>query len=124
MGLEQQLAGWTGPSSATEQEKQERTERMIREAVAAHAPFKECSLSVYAKGSYPNNTNVRTDSDVDIAVQCSDVLYWEEHSPGAHPPGTSYTGPWTPSKLRAEVVTALVAKFGDQVDTRGTTAIG
>jgi hypothetical protein len=123
VSLEQQLAGWTGPSSTTEQEKQERTERMICEAIAAHPPFKDCSLSVYAKASYPNNTNVRTDSDVDIAVQCSDVLYYEEHSPGAHPPGTQYTGPWTPAKLRAETVAALTAKFGDQLDMSGTTAI-
>lgn len=123
MSLEQQLAGWTGPSSTTEQEKQERTERMICEAIAAHPAFEDCSLSVYAKGSYPNNTNVRTDSDVDISVQCSDVEYWEEHDPGAHPAGPSYTGPWTPSKLRAEVVVALKTKFGDQVDTSGTTAI-
>lgn len=78
---------------------------------------------MYAKGSYPNNTNVRTDSDVDIAVQCSDVLYWEEHSPGAGPAGAPYTGPWIPAKLRAETRAALVAKFGDQVDASGTTAI-
>ena len=31
---EDQLAGWTGPSSATEQDKQDRTERMTREAIS------------------------------------------------------------------------------------------
>ena len=69
MSLEDRLSGWTGPSSDTEQEKQERTERMIREAVKEHPAFDDCKLTVYAKGSYANNTNVRTDSDVDIAVQ-------------------------------------------------------
>jgi hypothetical protein len=29
--LESLLSNWTGPSSATEQDKQERTERMIRD---------------------------------------------------------------------------------------------
>jgi hypothetical protein len=124
MGLEQQLAGWTGPSSDTEQDKQDRTERMVCDAIAARPAFENCGLRVYAKGSYPNETNVRTDSDVDIAVQCTDVAYWEEQSPGAHPASnSSYTGPWTPSKLRAEVEAALRAKFGDQVDASGTTAI-
>lgn len=70
--LEGKLAGWTGPSSTTEQDKQDRTERMIKEAIKSHTPFDSCSLKVYAKGSYANNTNVRANSDVDIAVQCTD----------------------------------------------------
>ena len=123
MNLEAKLSGWTGPSSATEQDKQERTERMVREAIAAHSAFSGCSFRTYAKGSYPNNTNVRADSDVDVAVQCSEVVYWGAHTPGAHPRGPSYDGPWTPMKVRSEVTAALRAKFGDQVDTSGNTAI-
>lgn len=122
MTLEEKLAGWTGPSSATEQDKQDRTERMIRDAIEAHAAFDDCALRVYAKGSYANNTNVRADSDVDIAVQCRDVTYWEEATEGAHPPGTPYTGIWTPAKLRAELLEALRAKFPGQVDASGSTA--
>jgi len=123
MTLEEKLAGWTGPSSSTEQDKQERTERMIREAVAAHRAFDGVSLSVYAKGSYANNTNVKSDSDVDVAVECGDVVYWGEHASGAHPASTPYTGVWTPTKLRAELVAAMQAKFSDSVDTSGSTAI-
>jgi hypothetical protein len=121
--LEEKLAGWTGPSSSSEQEKQERTERMIREAIQAHEPFRTMSRKVYAKGSYANNTNVRADSDVDIAVECTDVIYWDEHTPGAHPPSGTYTGEWTPTKLRRELIAALNAKFGSDVDTTGTTPI-
>lgn len=122
--LDDKLAGWTGPSSTTEQEKQDRTERMIREAVAAHAAFEGMSRKVYAKGSYANNTNVRSDSDVDIAVECDEAVYWGEHSPGAHPSdGSPYSGGWTPVKLRSELVAALRAKFGDAVDASGSTAI-
>ena len=90
MRLEDQLKGWTGPSSPTEQDKQDRTERMVREAVAAHKAFAGCSLTVYAKGSYANNTNVRTDSDVDIAVQCHEAEYWDEATPGTHKSSGSY----------------------------------
>ena len=123
MTLEEKLAGWTGPSSDTEQEKQERTVRMIREAIQAHEPFEGCSLSVYAKGSYPNNTNVRQESDVDIAVQCHEAMYWKEAAPGAHPPSVAYSGPWTPAALRREVTAALEAKFPGQLDTSGSTAV-
>jgi len=123
MSLENQLAGWTGPSSDTEKDKQERTERMIRQALDAHEAFTNCSLKVYAKGSYANNTNVRADSDVDVAVECTSVLYWEESEKGIHTPGSPYKGIWTPKKLRTELVSALQAKFGDQVDSTGSTAI-
>jgi hypothetical protein len=123
MSPEEKLSGWTGPSSNSEQEKQERTERMIREAVANHEPFADCSLKIYAKGSYANNTNIKADSDVDIAVQCTDVQYWEEATDGAHPPGSgSYTGIWTPTRLRSELGAALQKKFPGQVDSSGSTA--
>lgn len=122
MTLEEKLSGWTGPSSATEQDKQDRTERMIREAIKEHPAFESCNLKVYAKGSYANNTNVRTDSDVDIAVQCGEAIYWDEESPGVHPPTSTYKGIWTPAKLRAEVGVALRAKFPGQVDSSGSTA--
>lgn len=124
MSLEDTLSGWTGPSSDTEQDKQDRTIRMIREAVQSHDAFDDCTLSVYPKGSYANNTNVRADSDVDVAIQCHDCTYWEEQSPGAHPASNPYKGPWTPQKLRSELVEALRAKFPGQVDTSGSTAIG
>ncbi|MFD4956202.1 nucleotidyltransferase [Streptomyces sp. NPDC058451] len=122
MTLEEKLSSWTGPSSVTEQDKQDRTERMIREAMKEHAAFDDCDLSIYAKGSYANNTNVKADSDVDISVQCGEAVYWEEATKGAHPPSGSYTGIWTPAKLRSELEVALKAKFPGQVDSSGSTA--
>lgn len=123
MSLEDKLSGWTGPSSDTEQDKQNRTERMIRQAIDSHEPFNDCTLKVYAKGSYANNTNVRSDSDVDIAVECTEVLYWEESEKGNHTPGKPYEGIWTPAKLRIELLSAMEAKFSGQVDSSGSTAI-
>lgn len=123
MSIEEKLSGWTGPSSDTEQDKQNRAVRMVKEAVAAHAAFASVNLSVFAKGSYANNTNVRSDSDVDVAVRCNDVCYWDEHTTGAHPASTSYTGPWTPAKLRTELTSALKKKFPSDVDDSGKVAI-
>lgn len=125
MVTEEQLARWTGPSSSSEQEKQERTERMIREAIDAHEAFDEyrSSFSIYAKGSYANNTNVKSDSDVDIVVECSDVAYWrnqDTHNP-AYLGGTPYSGIWTPEHLRSEIAAALKNKFPGSV-TEGSTA--
>ena len=123
MSLEQTLASWTAPSSSTEADKQDRTERMIREAIRAHEAFQGFGLSVYAKGSYPNNTNVRADSDVDVAVQCHDVYYFDTHTPEITPARIPYQGIWTPSVLRVETEAALRFRFGNQVDATSSTAI-
>lgn len=96
---------------------------MVLDAIVAHPAFEDCEMSVYAKGSYPNNTNVRADSDVDVAVECQEVMYWDEAEAGAGEPGTPYEGIWTPERLRREVVAALRATFGQEVDTSGSTAI-
>ena len=89
---------------------------MIRDAVKAHKSFDGVSLLVRTKGSYANNTNVKQDSDVDVAVQCGEVQYWEEAIAGDHPDVLPYKGEWTPAKLRSELLLALRAKFPGQVD--------
>jgi hypothetical protein len=118
---ERQLAGWVGPSSDTEEAKMERTVRMVREAIVDSDGFAGEDILVFAKGSYPNHTNVRYDSDVDVAVQCREVFFSDGKKPTTLAGG--YNGPWTPDHLRAEVRAALVAKFGSQVNSSGTTAI-
>ena len=115
---EDQLDGWTLPSSDSEQDKQERTVRMIKQAIDAHDAFDGSSFSVYAKGSYPNNTNVRLDSDVDVAVQCHEAFFFDPS--GATQGG--YDGKWTASFLRNKVTEALTNKFGPEV-VSGNTAI-
>jgi hypothetical protein len=125
MTIESTLLAWIGPSSLTERDKQERTERMIREAISAHAGLSGCPLSIFAKGSYPNNTNVRQDSDVDIAVECTDLYFFDEEVPGCRPTGSgvSYAGAWTPTRLRGELTAALRARFGEQLNASGSTAL-
>jgi hypothetical protein len=108
------LSRWIKPSSDHEQAQQDRGERLVTDAVKAHASLKTAGLKVYAKGSYPNNTNVRLDSDVDIAVQCTKCLYYK-HMPGQEPAqrsGSPYDGEWTPQYLRSEVHKALAEAFG------------
>lgn len=120
--LESLLDSWTKPSSDTEQEKQERTERMIRKAVKSHPRLRTMNCKIYAKGSYANNTNVKADSDVDIAVECQEVFYYDAEN-FADLGGKPYQGIWTPENLRNELVAALTDEFGSSVDTSGSTAI-
>src|SRR5689334_20197861 len=93
------LTQWIKPSSDTEKDQQERAERMVNNAVDASSLLKETRHRVYAKGSYPNSTNVRRDSDVDIVVELFECIYYDFHSDvaldtrGAVP---SYKGDWVP----------------------------
>lgn len=120
------LSQWIKPSSDDEQTQQDRAQRMVTDAVKAHQPLKTARLSVYAKGSYANNTNVRRDSDVDIVVECQDCVYFD-YFPGQDPDvpsGSAYTGIWTPALLRAEVTTAITKAFGSSsVDATGNIAL-
>ena len=119
------LSLWIQPSSSDEQTQQDRAERMITDAVKAHEPLRSAGLRVYAKGSYPNNTNVRRDSDVDIAVQCTVCEYYD-HMPGQQPEnplGSAYEGDWTPGNLRREVRAALINAFGSSSVTAGSIAL-
>ena len=117
------LMSWTKPSSDSERDKQERAERMVKQAVHAHAPLADAGIVVFTKGSYANETNVKSDSDVDIAVKCTKLFYWEDHTPDAHTPVSRYSGEWTPARLRTELIAALREKFRDEVDASGSTAI-
>jgi hypothetical protein len=115
------LSTWIKPSSATEQDQQDRAERMVKAAIAASAELKGVSLATYTKGSYPNNTNVRQDSDVDVVVELQACSYYDGTHPGAP---SRYKGPWTPQVWREAVVRSLVEHFGaSEVDSTGRIAI-
>lgn len=120
------LSQWIKPSSADEKTRQDRAERMVREAVDAHPIFKGVDKRIYTKGSYPNNTNVRFASDVDVVVELHECSYYDYAAgitPPASSPGGGYEGIWTPAFWRAEVNKALVTAFtSTSVDTSGKIA--
>ena len=124
--LEEKLARYSQPSSQTEQEKQERAERMVRQAVDDWSGFADITCRILPKGSYANNTNVRADSDVDIAVIHNGLYYHNDDDLPAKRKiqtepieGPHYDG----SAFRSELQKALLDKFGSQCDTTGKTAI-
>ena len=115
---------WWKPLSDTEGEKCDRAARMIREAIAASDALKAHKISVFAQGSYRNETNVRQDSDVDICVCCTDVVITDfSHTPGVTKEMLGYTpSSYTRATFRDDVAAALEAKFGKQGFSRGDKA--
>jgi hypothetical protein len=98
---------------------------MVLDAIIASPDIDMSGVSIYTKGSYPNNTNVRKDSDVDVVVERTDCIYYK-YSHGLQPavePG-SYSGKWSPSSWRTAVSAALKSAFNaDSVDESGKIAI-
>jgi predicted nucleotidyltransferase len=124
MVWEEQLLRWTKPASDNEDDKRARTERQICDAIRAHPRLSRQPLRVYAKGSYANNTNVRLDSDVDIAVEYTGGFYYDGVGDSddqrtvtkamAHI--TEYAGPYAQfSMFKDDVEEALRDVFGSAV---------
>ena len=65
---------WAQPPGSSEQERCDNAATMVRNAVRASARLKLYDLRVFPQGSYPNRTNVRQDSDVDVCVCLMDTL--------------------------------------------------
>jgi hypothetical protein len=84
---------------------------MVTDAVKRHPSFAGLGLSVEPKGSWANNTNVSSDSDMDIKVEftqrifrgsAAGMSFWELSLQNS-----GYTGFWTPEKFRSELQIAL-----------------
>lgn len=124
--LEQKLLSYSEPSSPTEKDKQERALRMVKAAVDDWANSVGVSVSYLVKGSYANNTNVKQESDVDIAVIQNGMYYYDDsrvphdrkliHNP-VEPP--KLLG----NNLRRNLEAHLKIKFGSDCDITGNTAI-
>lgn len=120
---EQTIRKWTKPSSDTECGKQTNAERMISEAIREYEPLKSRNIKIIAQGSYRNNTNVKTESDVDICVCCMDPFF-DDYSAADY--SRSETGvvsvTYTYAELKNDVHKALVNKFGGMGVNRGDKA--
>lgn len=127
--LEDKLRLYTKPSSDYEQDRQDRAERMVRQSVASwlanRSDLSSADIRYVVKGSYANNTNVRQDCDVDIAVLRTDFHYFDasdlrledRHS------GSGVDYPLEGIAFRNNLATSLKSQFGANCDTTGKTAI-
>jgi hypothetical protein len=124
---EDTLRKWKNPPSENEKSKRDRTENQIRDALKAANIAELSRASVYSKGSYANNTNVRLDYDVDIAVECREFFYSDlvEGVSGFSKPELGifdYTGDYSVEKFKNDVETGLVDAFGRRAVQRGKIA--
>jgi hypothetical protein len=119
---EKDFREWAKPPGDTEEQKIANAEKAIKDALKASDTLKKLDVRVFTQGSYQNNTNVRQDSDIDIAVVCYDVFFPD------YPEGTSKEtfgnkdGDYDYKTFKNEVELALVARFGRSAVKRGNKA--
>lgn len=109
---EERLKSWTEPLSDTEKQRADNAIRMIRTAIDSSDELRSMDIEVFIQGSYANNTNVRSESDVDICVMLKNVFH------GEYPEGKKSedygfsAATLTFSQYRNMVKSALQIKFG------------
>ena len=119
---EAQFRDWAKPPGKTEEERCNNAASAIRNAIKASDKLRARGVSVFAQGSYRNNTNVRQDSDVDIGILCTDTFFF------ALPEGTNRetfrigSATYGYEQYKNEVEAALVNYFGRAAVTRGNKA--
>jgi hypothetical protein len=124
MSWEETLQSWAQPPGQTQQEKCENAVRAVRTAIDASSVLSRRAINVFAQGSYRNRTNVRVESDVDICVLCSDVLFVDYSlSEGLTDAQVGLVDhPYTFAEFRSDVEKALRAHFGTSTVVRGDKA--
>ncbi|MFX3674775.1 MAG: nucleotidyltransferase [Paenisporosarcina sp.] len=137
---ENQLAGYATPLSATEDQQCKNAIRMVIDAIkplgfteerqVVQPLFSETyaysqelrsisgsrKIKLFIQGSYANNTNVRTQSDVDIAVVEEDI-FQTEYRQGVTKESYGFSKAETPLKsFKDEIEESLRLKFGADVE--------
>lgn len=120
---EEILKSWTSPLSQTEEQRVENTVLMIKDAVTSYDKLSDCTMEIFAQGSYANNTNVRQNSDVDICVMLTSTFFCN-YVDGKTDIDYGYTaGSITYSDYKSYIVEALKKKFGKNVVAVGNKSI-
>lgn len=123
------LRSWAKPPSDNEDQKRDKTETQIREALKACSDLNDIGYKVYVKGSYANNTNVRLDYDVDIAVECTDFYYFDKTGAAADVKKAAvvealpaWSKRYTRDDFKRAVAKALTDSFGSKAISKGNMA--
>ena len=111
----------TGPS-ASEQQRAENAENMIRSAIKASTKLQARNIKVFTQGSYRNRVNVRRDSDVDVGILCFDTYFPEypDDNVKATIEKSAVDATYTYAVFKNEIEEALVDKFGRASVSRGS----
>ena len=119
---EAQFREWAKPPGKTEQDRCDNAVTAIRNAIKASDKLRVRGISVFAQGSYRNNTNVRKDSDVDIGILCTDTFFFGLPEGKTREMFKIVPATYGYEQYKNEVEAALVSYFGRAAVSRGNKA--
>ncbi|PGX57075.1 nucleotidyltransferase [Bacillus anthracis] len=120
--VEDTCQSWCKPASRTESQKCENALRMIKDAIRESDELKGMDIQIIPKGSYHNNTNVRLNSDVDIAVVLKKPFFADYPKDKGDKDFGNASSSYKFSDYRDAVERALHKKFGSENVNRGNKA--
>jgi hypothetical protein len=104
---------WSKPFSDSEETMADNAANVIRSAVDNHDGLSARDIEVYPTGSYHNNTNVRGESDIDVAVVCHNSIFFDlPTGENAAKFGITTPAAYSFETFRQDVHDALEAQFG------------
>jgi len=112
---EQTLRSWEKPASENEEQRISNAIKMIKDAINSSENLKDRrnNIEIFIQGSYANNTNVRSNSDVDVCVMIKKPFFssypdgWEKEDYGF------IKGNYGFNSFRLDLLNALNNKFSD-----------
>ena len=120
---EDKLKKWCLPPSETEKEKIDNAINMIKSAIRDSQELKELDIEVFVQGSYANNTNVKTSSDVDVCIMLKSTFFTEYPSGLGHSDYGFVDGTITYEDYKNRVLNTLIKKFGSNNVSIGNKSI-
>lgn len=109
---EQMLQAFTAPLSPTEDSRAKNAINMIRSAIESNRELRPLEYEVFLQGSYANNTNVKTESDVDVCVMLKSSFFYDLPDGKCETDYGITPEPITFQRYRDLVKKALIDKFG------------
>ncbi len=109
---EETLTNWSKPASTTEETRISNAITMIKDAIRNSDTLKDKNIEIFVQGSYVNNTNVKTKSDVDVCVMLKNT-FGAEYPNGITREYYGFTqGSYSFDEFRKDVIKALKVKYG------------
>lgn len=123
MSWEDTFSSWASAPGQTEQDKCDNAVRGVQKAIAASKALAGRDVRVFPQGSYRHRTNVRIESDVDVAVLCTDTIFHDlPAGMTIGDVGLSAPADYPYQTFKNDVEAALVSHFGRASVTRGNKA--
>ncbi len=115
--------GWSKPASESEEQRISNAIDMVKSAIKSNADLQNKDIEIFVQGSYANNTNVRSNSDIDVCIMLKDT-FSSKYPQGLTREDYGFEASnYKFSVYRSAVIKSLADKFDNENITPGNKSI-